>query len=232
MRRAFVHALRGLHAPNPAADVTAERAWKLFLLVPRLLLARPHEAGAAGRAALLERIRAFEAGCWRELLEAAPSPEQRLQRSAGADAGRLRERACAQVRRGQLSDRDGAAIDVARRRKQQRYPELAGPGPQRLVVLTVEVGGRSGQEAHDLVRDLAQQRPLRAPRALRAAARSGWERRWWGQLGCALQRALASTLLGGCWRAPAQPTGDEGTPLGWVLELAEAEQPSRLPLRA
>ena len=36
---------------------------------------------------------------------------------------------------------------------------------------------------------------------LRAAARAGWERRWRGQLGCALQRALASTLLGGCWRA-------------------------------
>ena len=28
-----------------------------------------------------------------------------------------------------------------------------------------------------------------------------------------------------------QPTRDEHAPLGWVLELAEAEQPSRLPLR-
>ena len=78
----------------------------------------------------------------------------------------------------------------------------------------------------------ASRSSLRAPRALRAAARAGWERRWWGQLGCALQRALASMLLGGCWRAPAQPTGDEHTPLRWVLELAEAEQLSRLPLRA
>ena len=42
----------------------------------------------------------------------------------------------------------------------------------------------------------------------------------------------STTLLGGCWRAPAQPAGDEQTLLGWVLELAEAEQPSRLPLRA
>ena len=42
-------------------------------------------------------------------------------------------------------------------------------------------------------------------RVLRAAARGGWARRWWGQLGCPLQRALASTLLGGVWRAPAQP---------------------------
>ena len=36
-----------------------------------------------------------------------------------------------------------------------------------------------------------------------------------------------------CWAAAgAQPTGDDHTPLGWVLELAEAERPSRLPLRA
>ena len=103
------------------------------------------------------------------------------------------------------SDRVGAAIDVARRRKQQRYPEFARPGPQRLVVLAAGVGGRWGQEAHDLVRCLARQRSLRAPWALRVAARAGWARRWWGQLSCALQRALASTVYleasGECWRS-------------------------------
>ena len=36
------------------------------------------------------------------------------------------------------SDRVGAAIDAARPRKQQRYPELARPGPQRLIVLAAE----------------------------------------------------------------------------------------------
>ena len=77
-----------------------------------------------------------------------------------------------------------------------------------------------------------QQFPTRAPRALRAAARAGWARRWWGQVGCALQRALASKLLGGVWHAPAQPACDEHVPIGRVLALAEAEQPSRLPLRA
>ena len=35
----------------------------------------------------------------------------------------------------------------------------------------------------------------------------------------------------GVWRAPAQPIGADDVPLGRVLELAEAEQPSRLPLR-
>ena len=57
VRHTFVHALRGLHSPNPAAGVTAERAWKLFLLVPRLLLTRPRETGAAGcNASKLSRL--------------------------------------------------------------------------------------------------------------------------------------------------------------------------------
>ena len=125
------------------------------------------------------------------------------------------------------SERVPATGLVGSGRKQQRYPELARPGPQRPVVSAAEVDGRWGQEAHDLVRCVARQRSLRALRALRAAASAGW-----GQLGCALQRVSASTLLGGVWRAPAQPSGDEHVPIGRVLALAEAEQPSRLPLRA
>ena len=59
-----------------AAGMTAERAWKLFLLVPRLLLTRPH---------------------------AVPPPGRLPQRSTSTDVGRrMRERACAQVRRSQL----------------------------------------------------------------------------------------------------------------------------------
>ena len=129
-------------------------------------------------------------------------------------------------------DRDGAAIEVARRRKLARYPELARPGPQRLVVLACEVGGRWGSEAHDLLRRLVRVRSLRAPPALRTAAMAGWRRRWWGFLSCAQQRALASTLLGGTWRAPAQPGSDGQPTLSEVVELAEPTLPSLLPLRA
>jgi len=97
-----MYALRGLRTPTPAAGITAERAWKLFLLVPRLVLTRPRETGAFGRAALLQRIQAFEAGHWRELLKAAQPLERRSPRST-TDVERMRERACAQVRRGELS---------------------------------------------------------------------------------------------------------------------------------
>ena len=118
-------------------------------------------------------------------------------------------------------DRDGAAIEVARRRKLARYPELARPGPQRLVVLASEVGGRWGSQAHDLLRRLVRVRSLRAPPVQRAAATAGSQRRWWGFLSCAQQRALASTLPGGIWRAPAQPGGDGQPTLSEVVELAE-----------
>ena len=63
VRRAFVHALRGLHSPNPAAGITAEQPWKLFLLVPRLLLTRTRETGPAGRTAANPlRLKAAELG--------------------------------------------------------------------------------------------------------------------------------------------------------------------------
>ena len=39
-----------------------------------------------------------------------------------------------------------------------RCPELARPGPQRLVVLASEVGGRWGSVAHDLLRRLVRVR--------------------------------------------------------------------------
>ena len=129
------------------------------------------------------------------------------------------------------ANRDGAALRVARRRKEAAYPELLRPGPQRLVVLAAEVGGRWSEEAAELVRGLVRTRSLRAPQALRGTARAGWQRRWWGILSCALQRAVAATLLGGFWRAPASPTAETGPSLAEVLGLAEAAAPSRLPLR-
>ncbi|CAE7943931.1 unnamed protein product [Symbiodinium sp. KB8] len=42
--------------------------------------------------------------------------------------------------------RAGVALDAARRRKVARYPELTRGGPQRLVVLAAEVGGRWNDE--------------------------------------------------------------------------------------
>ena len=58
------------------------------------------------------------------------------------------------------SKEDGAALWVAERRKRATYPELLAQGPQRLLVLGSEVGGRWNDEALGLVRDLARCRML------------------------------------------------------------------------
>ncbi|CAE7289458.1 unnamed protein product [Symbiodinium sp. CCMP2592] len=81
VRQAFVFALRALReAYTRGAALQQTRAWKLFLLSPRLLLHRAREPGTVGREALLQRTRDFLAGRW----EAA--------------CARRRELACANVR--------------------------------------------------------------------------------------------------------------------------------------
>ncbi|CAE7502185.1 unnamed protein product [Symbiodinium natans] len=106
--------------------------------------------------------------------------------------------------------------------------EVADKGPQRLVVLAAEVGGRWGEECQRFVRQLLRLRVQRAPAALRAAAAQGWARRWWGLLSVAVQRAVASTALG-VWTMPALPSSPDGVPLADVFELADFVRPSRLP---
>ena len=55
------------------------------------------------------------------------------------------------------ADVDGAALRTAERRKAATYPELQGAGPQKLVVLGSEVGGRFNSDAQRLVRDRSRQ---------------------------------------------------------------------------
>ena len=127
--------------------------------------------------------------------------------------------------------RDGAALRAAEERKRRRYPEVCAAGPQRLLVLGTEVGGRWSPDALHLVRRLLRLRACRAPPSLRAAAAAGWSRRWWGLLSTAAQKAVCSTLLGGPWLAPALAHGDAGPPLADVLGEAPPFGPSLLPLR-
>ena len=129
---------------------------------------------------------------------------------------------------------DGAMLKAAERRKRSTYPEL-GRGPQRLVVLGSEIGGRWNDGSQRLVRDLVRQRALRAPPAVRSAAAAGWARRWWGALSVAIQLAVASTVLGRPWPAAPQQGPSDGPSLDRVLDLAANEGASRvasrLPLR-
>ena len=91
-----------------------------------------------------------------------------------------------------------------------------------------DVGGRCGDEAQQLVRQLVRLRGRRAPTASRAAAAQGWARRWWSLLAIAVQRAVCSAVLG-TWSMPAIPADVDSIPLAGVLDLADAALPSRLP---
>ena len=84
------------------------------------------------------------------------------------------------------ADMDGAELRVAERRKRAACPELAAGGPQKLVVLGSEVGGRWKGDVLRFVKDPLRIRVCRAPPTVRRATASGWGRRWWSILSVAV----------------------------------------------
>ena len=111
VREALVQALRRLRRaltePGSAEGVDAARAWKLFLLAPRMLLTRTDQHGSQGRAELLGRASAFQRGDWLQLLQAARRACRPAQDAPPTDpaaiAERKRHQACFKVKQGELS---------------------------------------------------------------------------------------------------------------------------------
>ena len=134
------------------------------------------------------------------------------------------------------------------------HPELQGEGPQKLVVLGSEVGGRFNGDAQRLVRDLGRLRFYRAPPVhghLWAAAASGWTH---GphlptcvpaapQRGCsdgldfspflsfAAARSFAASLLSLSFHGTANVDGPPRDLSDVLAELDSPPHPSRLPVR-
>lgn len=125
---------------------------------------------------------------------------------------------------------DGAALQAAAERKHRRYHEFLRPGPQRLLVLAAEVGGRLHPDCRYLVQRLVATRLPRAPAAVRSSLAAGLRRRWWSLLGIAIQRGVAATALGNDWLQPPIAQGQEPS-LADLLAPAPLAAPSRLPLR-
>ena len=124
---------------------------------------------------------------------------------------------------------DGAALQVAERRKQAAYPELTRRGPQTLLLLGSEIGGRWSTGARRFVRPGPLAGPTRASRRQgRRSVRMGAT-----MVGRFISggAAVASTALGRPWPAAAQPCSDGGPTLDRVLDLGADAGPSRLPLR-
>ena len=95
------------------------------------------------------------------------------------------------------SEEDGLAMIRARKRKEDRYPELVGPSSRaKLVVFAIEVGGRWSPESWKCLSALARGRTRDVPEILRASATAAWRRRWASLLAVAVQRAVACSLMG------------------------------------
>ena len=96
-------------ARKTSDTVTLSRAWKLFLILPRLLLHRPPRGGNIPKCRLLQRFSDFAAGQWLHLLEesrdfatqASVVSHRRRWRLQGDDARRRADHA--EVQMGELS---------------------------------------------------------------------------------------------------------------------------------
>lgn len=135
------------------------------------------------------------------------------------------------VRHSAATSPGDAILHATRRKRDVTYPEFASSRRCRLAVWGLEVGGRWGHEAIELLRSLAWARARAAPPALRRAAASAYIRRWAALIAFAAQRALAATLLelpdGGGAHLDGLPE-----PLHAVLadaRDADPPSPSRLP---
>ena len=89
----------------------------------------------------------------------------------------------------------------------------------KLVVVSVEVGGRFGAEAAAFLRKLAAARARDVPARLRFAARQASLHRWTGMLAIAAQRAFAHSLLE---LPPASVDASSGTEPPLTELLADA----------
>ena len=114
------------------------------------------------------------------------------------------------------AEADGVVLSRERRRKEQRYPELVGPGSRaRLVVLAVEeVGGRWSAETRTFVAQLAKAKVQQEPHLLQKRAEQAW-RMQWGATSLVLQRRQ-SPLASWTWGALIGADGH--TPLAWEVE--------------
>jgi len=96
---------------------------------------------------------------------------------------------------GAAEHRDGAALRVARSRKERHYADLTRSRRCRLLVAAVEVGGRWDEGAYHFLVGLARAKARAAPQVLRAALTNAWLRRWTGMIAYAIHDALAASLV-------------------------------------
>ena len=111
---------------------------------------------------------------------------------------------------------DGAVLADACAGKRATYHELTAGGRCRLIVFAVEVGGRFGADALDLMEQLAWARARASPAYLRRAAAFGFSRRWARLAAVAAASSWAVSVLG-AHAAADQTCLPRAEP--WLLDL-------------
>ena len=113
-----------------------ERAWKLFLLLPRLLLHKTTRGGKAGERNLRQRISLFDAGCWDVLLrDARELAVSKTFTSNSNDFERRLQRALQLIKDGELSyaartlESHGLAPGTQSTLDELKNPQLRPPNP-------------------------------------------------------------------------------------------------------
>ncbi len=102
-----------------------------------------------------------------------------------------------QARPGSLTIDGGAVQRAARTCHERDYPEVNPSGAGRLLALGVETFGRWAPDSLAAVRNLALNRCAGLSLRVRQGTRLRLLRRWWGLLGLATQRVVATAISRG-----------------------------------
>jgi len=104
------------------------------------------------------------------------------------------------------SNKGGALLEAAERENNATYHEVLDTGLGSLECLGAEVFGRWGHQCISLVPGLARERTRDLHQRIRRGALLGFQHRWWGLLGMALQKAVARAVLREAGDMPETPT--------------------------
>ena len=131
LRDCFQVALRERYLAKLRGDEAGQvRGWKLFALVPMMMLHRPQGSGSVGRSELVHRADRFAAGRWAELVHDATQHHQ-SERSEEDECERRGKAAQARVQRGQVSRARQELVGAKLALKDQTtLNELRGRRPQ------------------------------------------------------------------------------------------------------
>ncbi len=118
--------IRVMHTQDKQLEL--ERAWKLFLLLPRMLLSRTKMKGEEGKAEFFSRVRAFHRGEWVKLVQQARLPKRKKAQRGGTDVEAKLRAAENRARLGELSHARQELVGTPLApRTMETYYKLADP---------------------------------------------------------------------------------------------------------